>query len=115
MGIDPLYFELSIQAATLASPFIGTFDGTCDAAGTSADSWTWWGAPGITLYAVTIEHLAGAILRASPPITTVLGADITVNATLPPARALPAHRVPAAQPIFVPTFGFTSDAEHPYN
>jgi hypothetical protein len=70
-GIDPLYSELAIQASTLAPPFNGTFD----AAGTLSYSWSWSGTPGpmgITLYAVTIEHLAGHILRASPPIATSL-------------------------------------------
>ena len=70
-GIDPLYSEFAIQAVTLAPPFNGLFD----AAGNSAFSWSWWGTPGplgITLYAVTIEHVAGNILRASPPTTATL-------------------------------------------
>jgi hypothetical protein len=70
-GIDPLYEELAVQATMTAPPFNGTFD----AAGTSTYAWTCLGTPGplgITLYAVTIEHAAGAILRASPPISATL-------------------------------------------
>lgn len=55
----------------LAPPFNGTFD----AAGTSVYSWTVAGTPGplgVTLYAVIIEHFAGNILRASPPISATL-------------------------------------------